>query len=164
MDKTSYARIAALSVSVVIVVGSVLPLPLEELGLTRTSPFWTRLLYPLLHATALHALVNAWCLLVIFFRYPVTLGDLLWSILVSVLLPSACLTHQPTVGLSVAIYFLFGRITWMTQRRLQFVVWLLFYLAIGYLLPAINAWAHLWGCALGLVYGLLNTPVSWIRR
>ncbi len=153
-----------MALSLVVLALSWLPLPVADWGLTSAGGCTPRLAYLWLHATPLHAVVNVWCLLSIVFTYRLHLSSLLWALLSAMLLPACCLAPEPTVGLSGAIYFLFGRVTWMTSRRLYFTSWILAYLALSWLLPGTNGWAHAWGYACGLVYGLLNTPLVWIKK
>jgi membrane associated rhomboid family serine protease len=164
MAQETYPKVAALALSLIVLIAALLPLPVATWGLTVTGGISSRLCYPLLHATLLHALLNVWCLLSVVFVYRVRLSTLCWAYVAAVCIPTVCLSASPTVGLSCAIFFLFGAVTWRTERRLYFTSWIIFYVVAGCLLPGTNGLAHVWGYATGLIYGLLNTPIQWIKR
>lgn len=142
-----------------------LPLPVQQWGLTRDGDLLARLCYPLLHASLLHALINVWCLLGCAMCFPLHIFDLVMAMVCAWCVPEVCLfADAATVGLSVAVYFLLGRITWLVRRRRRYLAFLSLYLLVSILLPASNGWAHLYGFVCGLIYGFVNTPLSWIKQ
>ena len=70
---------------------------------------------------------------------------------------------NPTVGLSGVVYVLFGSISFEVLRRVYFQCWMLFYIAIGFLMPNTNAWLHLYCYLCGFMAALLNKPIH-IKR
>ena len=123
-----------------------------------------RVLYPFYHAGLLHAMLNAWCLLSIVFIYDITLWRLALAYAIAVFIPSLCLSHIPTVGLSGVVFVLFGSISFEVGRKLYYQLWMLVYLAVGFLFPNTNAWVHLYCYAAGLAVALLNKPIKIGRQ
>ena len=120
-----------------------------------------RLLYPFFHANPVHAALNAWCLLSVVFMYGVSLLRLLFAYAVAVTVPVGAFgTDMPTVGLSGVVFVLFGSLSFEVRRKAYFQLWMLSYLAIGFLFPNTNAWLHLYCYATGVVAGVLNKPVK----
>lgn len=123
-----------------------------------------RLCYPWVHASLLHALVNAWCLMTAVFIYDISMGRLLTAYTIAVCVPGFALSEVPTVGLSTVCYALMGSLSFEVRRKAYFQGWMIFYIGIGFLFPGVNAIIHVYGYVAGLIVGLLNAPMSWLRK
>ena len=121
-------------------------------------------MYPFFHASFLHAAVNVWCLLSIVFIHDVSLWRLLAAYVAAVLVPGFLLSDVPTVGLSCVCYFLLGSLLFEVERKMWFLFCMAIYIAVGFLLPSVNALVHLYGYLAGLMVGMLNAPLSCFRR
>lgn len=173
MVRQKEAKNAALLTAVVIILMSftyvpdwsrgILP-PLSEVGVAAGSPLSARFLYSFFHASPVHAVVNAWCLLCIVFIYDVSIWRLLTAYIVAVVVPGFLLSDMPTVGLSCVCYFLLGSLIFEVKRKLYFMSSMALYIAVGFLFPSVNAVIHVYGYLAGLLVGLLNAPVSCFRR
>lgn len=127
---------------------------------------WTgRFLYPFFHASILHAVLNVWCLVCLVFVYDIKLSRILMAYLGAVTFPADALSQflpipaVQTVGLSGVVFFLFGSISFEVERRLYYLSWMLFYLAIGFLFPHTNGWLHLYCYLCGVILAVLNYPI-----
>lgn len=173
MVRQKEAKNAALLTAVVIILmsftyvphwsRSILP-PLSEVGVAVGSPVYPRLLYSFFHASPIHAVVNAWCLLCIVFLYDVSIWRMLTAYIVAVAVPGFLLSDLPTVGLSCICYFLLGSLIFEVKRKLYFMFCMALYIAVGFLFPSVNAVIHVYGYLAGLLVGLLNAPLSCFRR
>lgn len=119
-----------------------------------------RLSYPFCHANMIHAALNAWCLLSVVFVYKVSLLRLAFAYMAAVSVPAFCLSSVPTVGLSGLVFALFGSISFEVGRKVYYQLWMLAYLASGFLFPCTNAWVHLYCYFAGCLIALLNKPVK----
>lgn len=126
-----------------------------------------RMIYPFFHANFLHAVLNAWCLLSVVFVYEVSIGRLILSYIVAATIPVTRLSSllsgalaAPTVGLSGMVFFLFGSISFEVLRKWYYQLWMLSYIAVGFLFPNTNAWLHLYCYIVGLAAALLAKPVK----
>lgn len=116
-----------------------------------------RIVYPFLHASILHAIINCWCLLSLVFSFHISARMLLLAFAIAASAPAA-LVQGPTVGLSGLCFFLMARCSFLVHRKLLFHAWCGAYLAIGFLFPACAAWLHLYCYTAGLLVGWLNSP------
>jgi len=130
----------------------------DDVGLRAGCSVRARLAYPLFHANVFHYAVNAWCLLTLVFGYRVPGRALLAAYAVAVTAP-AFGAAVPTIGLSGVLYCLFGRLSFAVRRKWLWQAWWAAPLAIGFLLPQVNAWLHLYCYLCGVLLGLLNKPV-----
>ena len=75
----------------------------------------------------------------------------------------------PTVGLSAVCFSLLGQIAFQVKRKLYYQVWVLSFVAIGFMLPSLcsvcgyiiaapNNILHLYCYVVGLLVGFLNSP------
>lgn len=138
----------------------------QTVGIYAGSTPYNRLIYPFFHAGFLHATLNAWCLLAIVFIYDISLWRLLLAYTISITIPidtiDCFLTRMdlPTVGLSGVIFVLFGSISFEVLRKCYYQLWMLFYLATGFLFPNTNVWLHIYCYICGLVIALINKPIK----
>lgn len=165
MDKKKIGKVSALIVALLVLV-----LALQGthdwsvVGIYPGCRLSCRVLYPFYHAGLLHALLNAWCLLSITFIHDITLWRLSLAYVIATTIPSLCLSHTPTVGLSGLVFVLFGSISFEVGRKLYYQSWMLLYLIVGFLLPGTNAWVHLYCYAAGVAVALLNKPIKISRQ
>ena len=162
------AKAAAVAIAVAVVVLSLFaPYDWTAVGLYRDAPLPSRLAYPFFHASLIHACVNAWCLLSVVFLCEVSLWRMAVAYAVAVSVPVGLLSfafHFPTVGLSAVVYFLLGYVSVSAARKALFHSWIMFFIAIGFLFPQVNAVLHLYCYVAGIADGLLNLPIQWKRR
>lgn len=137
----------------------------HSVGIYAHCPLSGRFLYPFFHANVWHALLNVWCLLSVVFLYDVSLRRMLAAYFLAVTVPVDTLglllpLDNPTVGLSGMVYVLFGSLSFEVLRKRYYQCWMLFYIAVGFLMPNTNAWLHLYCYLCGLVFALLNKPIN----
>lgn len=168
MVREKNAKIATLALSAVVFIIYLLDVDASNVGLYAGAPWHHRLLYHFAHASFLHALMNIWCLLCVVFKFDVSLWTLLTAFAVATLFPIDTL-HSifpnncfsiPTIGLSGVCYALMGYIAFMVQRKVYYHSWLAFYIAIGFIIPNVNGWIHLYCYIVGLAVGYLNKPIK----
>lgn len=140
----------------------------DAVGIAPGCTMAARFLYPFFHVGFLHAALDAWCLLSIVFIYDISVWRLLLAYAIAVSFPVDTLArllppHAPTVGLSGIVYALFASISFEVARKRYYQCWMLFYLLAGFLLPAVNAYLHLYCYLCGLVVALLNKPI-YLKR
>lgn len=140
-----------------------LPIDANAVGISRGCSLWQRMCYPFFHATILHALVNCWCLLSIAFNSSIHIWKLMAAYIIAISYPDILMGSQPTVGLSGLIFALLGIISLSAGRWYINVPILLCIASCGFLLPNINATLHLYCYLVGLMVGLLTTPLRWKR-
>lgn len=125
MVRQKEAKNAALLTAVVILLMSFTYVPdWSAVGVAEGCPLAARLVYSFFHASPVHAVVNAWCLLCIVFLYDVSIWRLLTAYIVAVAVPGFLLSEVPTVGLSCVCYFLLGSLIFEVKRKaLLFVLY-----------------------------------------
>lgn len=161
MDKKKAGKISALIVAILVFILAIqCTQDWLAVGIYSGCGLSCRLLYPFYHANLLHAILNAWCLLSIVFIYDTSIWRLTLAYIIAVTIPSLFLSVIPTVGLSGVVFALFGSISFEVGRKLYYQLWMLVYLATGFLFPNTNAWVHLYCYIVGLLVALLNKPVK----
>lgn len=159
------AKNASLIIAGVILLGSFIYVPdWSVIGVAKECSFVARLGYSLFHVSFVHALVNAWCLLSIVFLYEISVWRLLIAYMVAVFVPEFLLSDVPTVGLSCMCYTLLGSLTFEVKRKLYFQFCMALYIAVGFFFPSVNAVIHIYGYIAGLMVGLINAPISCLKR
>lgn len=131
----------------------------NAVGVSADCDILQRLGYSFFHASFLHAAVNAWCFLSILFIYEVTWWQILAAFLIAVAAPDLVLSSTPTVGLSAVCFALLGSIAFQVRRKLYYNGCMALYIAVGFLLPLVNGWLHLYSYVAGLIVGLLTCPI-----
>lgn len=159
MDKRTNEKITSIVIAVLVIVASLLNSD-YKVGAYSECEYYERLLYPFFHANILHASLNAWCLLSVVFLYDISILRLNLSYIAAVSVPSFMLSDIPTLGMSGVVFFLFASISFEVQRKTYYQSWMLFYLALGFLLPNTNGMIHMYCYVLGLFYALLNKPIQ----
>ena len=155
---------ALLTVAVVLLMSFIYVPDWSAVGVAEGCPLVARLVYSFFHASPVHAVVNAWCLLCIVFLYDISIWRLLIAYIVAVVVPGFLLSEVPTVGLSCVCFFLLGSLIFEVKRKLYFFSSMALYIAVGFFFPSVNALIHLYGYLAGLLVGLLNAPLSCFRK
>lgn len=149
----------------VIIIMAFIPIPdIGSVSLHRECSVAARFLYPLFHASFLHAFLNAWCLLSIVFIYSVSWQNITVAWIISALAPSFILSDTPTIGMSAVCFALLGMIVFKVARRRYYLSYLAPYLALGFLFPSINGALHLFAFLAGAFVGVLNAPIPCSRK
>lgn len=165
MVQKKKSKALALLVAAFIILAAFIFVPdWRAVALFAGAPLWHRLCYCFFHASPLHALVNAWCLLSLVFLYDPPLWKLLAAYLVAVAVPGPLLSGSPVVGLSCACFFLIGSLLFVVRRRLCFFAVSALYVAVGFFFPSLASLIHLYGYVAGLFVGFISTPFSCIFR
>ncbi len=164
MDARKTEKAAAVAIALFVTVLSFVHVhDWTSVGIYERCPLLNRLVYPFFHANVFHAVLNAWCLLSLVFIYDITCCRLVAAYIVAVAMPVDSIgalvgLGQPTVGLSGAVFVLFGSISCEVARKRYYQAWMCFYICIGFLFPVTNAWLHLYCYVMGLIGALLNCP------
>lgn len=143
----------------ILLMAAVLPFDGETFALCCGSPTRNRFLYHFFHASFLHFALNAWCLLSVAFTFEITVADLVIGFIGASIVPVTWAT--PTIGLSGVCFALLGRFSYCVQKRLTYHFYMTACIAAGLLVPGVNGVIHLYCYAVGLLYGLLSTPIRW---
>lgn len=168
-----------------------------DFGICKGSSILSRLLYSFFHASIPHALINCWCLLSIAFLYDLSLTSLFIAYITAITFPIDTLAAAfpaaspatafpinlpalvlggfpaeiPTVGLSAVCFSLLGQVSFQVKRKCLFHVWVISFIAIGFILPPIcsvcgyaiatpNNLLHIYCYVAGLFVGFLNSPAN----
>ena len=156
-------KAASLVLTIVIAVLLLLPIDVKAAGMSQGCSLWQRMCYPFLHASILHAAVNCWCLLSIVFNRTIMMWQLMAAYVIAVSYPSVWMGQTVTVGLSGMLFALLGIISVMSRKCYLNVAVIGSVILFGYLFPNINASLHLYCYLVGLMVGLLTTPIRWTR-
>ncbi|MCM1356416.1 MAG: rhomboid family intramembrane serine protease [Staphylococcus sp.] len=165
MVQEKISKTATLIISAVVIALSFLHITeWHTVGVYTGCAISQRVSYHFFHASLIHAVINAWCLLSIVFLFNVKPWRLCLAFAIATLIPDICLSSTPTVGLSVVCYALLGSVTFLTRRRLLFIGSIATFILIGYFFNSVNASSHLFGFISGLFVGLLTTPFSCLKK
>lgn len=167
MVREKSAKISSLAAVAIILALRLVDANGYDIGIYHQAPMSSRLLYPFFHASFLHAAINAWCLLTLAFAYNVSLRMMITALVIAVSFPVDTMYDilqvscflLPTIGLSGVCYALMGRMTFLVRRKMYYQTWIGFYLIIGFMLPNVNAWIHLYCYLAGVFVGFLNKPL-----
>lgn len=132
-------------------------------GITAGCNLLQRIGYSFFHASFIHAIVNAWCLVSILFIYHVSWRRMAVAYIIAVAAPDFVLSATPTVGISALCFALLGSIAFEVKRKLYYNGCMALYIFIGLLFPLVNGWLHLYSYVAGLLVGLLNMPLPCRR-
>lgn len=116
-----------------------------------------RLAYTFIHANPVHAAINAWCLLALAFRHGFTPARLAAAYALAAAAPAATAAGifrqaaEPAVGMSAMIYVLAASFRGGARYRMT----LLASAAMGFAVPGIAAWLHVYGWAAGTALAAL---------
>ena len=165
MDKEKDGKVTALAtVAVVMALSLVGNIDWRAVGVYPSCPAVNRLTYQFFHTSPLHAAVNAWCVLSVVFIHKVSLQRLMFAYTASAFVPANTIGmfaewNTPTVGLSGVAYALLGTITFNVARKRYFQSCMAVYITLGFVLPKVNAWLHLYCYLCGLALACLNKPI-----
>ena len=162
MDTRKVEKITAIAVALSAMCLSVCGIDdWQSVGIYAGCGLWNRLLYPFFHSSIVHAALNAWCLLSVVFIYDVSRLRLLFAYAIAATVPVGAFSMaMPTVGLSGVVFVLFGSLSFEVRRKAYYQMWMLFYLATGFMFPYTNARLHLYCYVIGVVAGMLNKPIK----
>lgn len=165
MVQKEMAKASALILSLTVILSSFIYIPdWHAVGVYRGCSIIQRIGYSFFHASLLHALINAWCMLSVIFIYEAKLWRIAIAFLIAIVVPDYFLDITPTVGLSAVCYALLGSITLESRRKMYFLSCMALYILVGFIIPGINAWIHLYAYMAGLLVGLLNTPILCLKK
>lgn len=159
MFRRSKEKAAVLLLTVLLVVLSMSDTAMNALAVSEATPAVRRFTYQFAHAGMLHALVNCWCLLSVEFLREVSWRKLLSAYIISATFPSALLSATPIVGCSGACFALLGMCA--LGEGVRYHISMAAVLSIGFLLPSMASWLHLYCYAAGLLLSLPFYPVRW---
>lgn len=161
MARRNYEKITGLIIGIIIIAVSVLYSPAwDKVGISTHCSILQRIIYPLFHASAIHAVANVWCFISVIFIFNISFNYMLTAYLIAVVAPDIVLLSLPTVGLSAVCFALFGIVAFKVKQKLYFNTCMAVYIASGFILPSINGSLHLYSYIVGLLVGLLNMPIQ----
>lgn len=159
MFRRSKEKAAVLLLTVLLVVLSMSDTAMNALAVSEATPAVRRFTYQFAHAGMLHALVNCWCLLSVEFMREVSWRKLLAAYLISASFPSALLCATPIVGCSGACFALLGMCA--LGEGVRYHIFMAAVLSVGFFMPSMASWLHLYCYAAGLLLSLLFYPIKW---
>lgn len=159
MLRRSKEKAAVLLLTVLLVVLSMSDTAMNALAVSEATPAVRRFTYQFAHAGMLHALVNCWCLLSVEFLREVSWRKLLAAYFISATFPSVLLSATPIVGCSGACFALLGMCA--LGEGVRYHIFIAAVLSIGFLLPSMASWLHLYCYAAGLLLSLPFYPIKW---
>ena len=147
-------KTATLVLSLALLVMSFFDAPL---ALEPHCSFAARMAYHFFHANFFHALCNVWCLLAIAFYYDIEDYELLLAFFLASSIPVDCALcivpcafEKPVVGFSGVCFALMGIVFYKVARKRLYLSWIIPILAVGFLIPGMAAWLHLYCFAVGI--------------
>lgn len=165
MVRRKIEKTTGLLISVFSLIASLIYIPeWTMVGVSVGCGFFQRFAYSLFHASILHAIINAWCILSIIFLYDVKGWQLIVSYLIAVAAPDFALSVTPTVGLSAVCFALLGMIVFQVKRKIFYNACMAAYISVGFLFTQVNGWLHLYSYIAGLLVGFLNMPIPCKRK
>nr|DAI42979.1 MAG TPA: Rhomboid protease GlpG [Caudoviricetes sp.] len=123
------------------------------------------LLFQFFHASAIHAALNCYCFILTVYRFKLSAFRVAMALCVAAIFPISFLPAPafPTVGLSGAVYFLFGSLSFAVARKLYWQGWMIVYLTVGLLMPQTNGFLHLWCYLLGAAFAFFEKKFkAWV--
>ena len=129
----------------------------EHLAVSPTTPTYTHLIYMFAHANILHWAINAYALIVMHkFCTPAALTA---AYICAVAISFLPIYTQPTLGMSVMIYFLIAKI--ITQRKNKAIILpIAIFIVAGFFLPNIAAAFHLAAISCGTIYFIAEKNIK----
>ena len=123
------------------------------------------LLFQFYHASVVHAALNCYCFILTVYRFKLSVFRIATALGTAAIFPVSILPAPdlPTVGLSGAVYFLFGSLSFAVARKLYWQGWMAVYLAVGLLMPQTNGFLHLWCYLAGTAFAFLEKKFrTWV--
>ncbi len=165
MVQRKFEKTAGIVIAALILIEASIFSPVSfGLSLHHGSSIAARFLYPLLHASFFHALVNAWCMLSIIFFYPVSWQNIGAAWIISAMAPPFTISDIPTIGLSAICFALLGMLVFKVAHKWLFIFYIAPYLLLGFFIPYINAALHLFAFCAGAFAGLFTAPIPCKRN
>lgn len=165
MVRGKIEKTSGLLIAVFLVMTTLLYAPdWNKVGVSVGCGILQRLTYSLFHASILHAIINAWCILSILFIYDVKVWQLLFAYFIAVAVPDFALSVTPTVGLSAVCFALLGMIVFQVKRKMYYNACMAAYISVGFIFTQVNGWLHLYSYVAGLFVGFLNMPIPCKRK
>lgn len=165
MVRGKFEKITALLIAAYIIVSTYIFTPdWSCVGISTKCDMLQRLSYSFVHASLLHAMLNAWCLISIVFIYKVSFSYLIMAYIIAVIAPDIVLLPNPTVGLSAVCFALLGLIAFRVENKLRYNAYMVLYIAAGFVFPLINGWLHLYSYIAGMFISLLNMPIPCRKK
>ncbi|MBQ9884431.1 MAG: rhomboid family intramembrane serine protease [Bacteroidaceae bacterium] len=140
---------------------------LTGMGLFPECSLWQRLSYPFLHASLLHCAVNCWVLLSVVFARKIPFWQLFVAYIIAITYPvsifASLAEYDAVVGLSGVVFALIGIITPSTAKLVAGVLYVVTLVLISAFMPNVAWTLHLYCYLVGLIVGMITTPMSWQR-
>lgn len=133
----------------------------EGLGLSSSSQWWTRITYQCCHDGILHASVNVYCLMMMAHRWRLRLSELSTAVAIAALVPSFLLSERCVVGMSGALFAVFGMRSVYAENRVRYNLQVALVIALGFLFANAASWLHLYSYCAGMAFGVINKPIEW---
>lgn len=150
------ARASALSLVAIALALFLSPITPAEAGLAPSSPWFTHLTYSLIHVSAIHLALNAYALLYVVFLFHISPARLAGALLIASAYPKEITPIDcPTVGLSAIIFALLASLSWDIHNGLYFQAVNISNLIIGFFVPGMDPYVHIFAYILGLGLGAL---------
>lgn len=132
------------------------------LAVSASAPLYTHFLYMFAHAGILHALINAWALVMLHNIYSIRR---ILAAYASAVVISFTPSHSTTVGFSVIIFFFIGFIIRHLRRKSPLAFWQsLTFLIIGFFLPHTAALFHLMAFLAGIAFFQIESLLTSYRN
>lgn len=153
MLRRKKTKIAALLISIAIIILTFTDIKPGDVGLYCGCPLQNRLLYHFFHANVIHLSLNVWCLLSCVFLADVSAPALLFAYAIACTVPVS--SGTPTVGLSGVCFALLGFIMWNVKKKLSynFSIFLCIATPLVLLPHAVNNMLHAYCYAVAVIAG-----------
>ena len=160
VQRTIEKTVALLIAAAVMIVAMFFPAHKGEWGLLHLNASMAeRGMWQFRHVNVFHALLNAWCLLAVTFNLHVTLRRLICLFALCAACPYVK-EGQYICGLSCFTIALTASNTFNVPNMKSFLFLLAATIASGFLFHSIAAYAHIYGAALGLIWGFANETLK----
>ena len=145
-----------LVIAAVIIALSVIPIDITPWAFSAHSPVYTRFSYHIFHASTVHALINAWCIISVCVMYRVKKSRLIPALIIAAIAPDFVISgHTAIVGLSAICFALIGIVLTENRRPLTSHIRVLFFIALGLPFSSVCVALHLYAFIGGIIYGLV---------
>lgn len=134
----------------------------EAFAIFDGCAFRNRFLYHFFHVSAIHCLMNVWCLLAVAFTFNIAVSDIVVAFVCASFTP--IMWDEPTVGLSGICFVLLGRFSYLVEHKVYYHSYMAAFILLGMLIPSVNGIIHLYCYIAGLLYGLLINPIKWKKK
>lgn len=163
MVRREKEKISALVLTLMVMVLALSPVARNSLALYAGCPWYGRLGYPFVHANFIHAFLNCWCFLSVVFHYEISWKHLMAAYAVAISIPSILIGWGAVVGASGVCFALFGMVAFQVRRKLYYQTWILLALLLGFILPGVASWLHVYCYLGGMIVGSLTTPIAMLK-